>query len=323
MIAQGLVDRLRPRGTARSADRYEAPGARRRTRGRRLGRRGRIALVCGLALVALLVGCWFWFRDSSLVLASHVTVEGESGPDAARIRETLKSAAHTMSTLDVDANKLRSAVAPYPIVKDVEVTTQFPHGMRIHVVEQLAVGAIEAGGRKLAVAPDGTLLHDVVVSRSLPLIPLRVPPGGARVTDANALGAIRLLAAAPHRLRSKISEVTTVSGHGLVAQLRNGPAVYFGVAGCVRGARRRRVDGRRLHRRHRSGTPRRRLERQQLQPDLRRRSDRLWNRSDRHRNRPDRRRNRPDRVRNRPDRDHSGDRHDAHIEHTDRRLTLK
>jgi len=133
-----------------------------------------------------------------------------------------------MSTLDVDANKLRSAVAPYPIVKDVEVTTQFPHGMRIHVVEQLAVGAIEAGGRKLAVAPDGTLLHDVVVSRSLPLIPLRVPPGGARVTDANALGAIRLLAAAPHRLRSEISQVTTVSGHGLVAQLRNGPAVYFG-----------------------------------------------------------------------------------------------
>lgn len=190
--------------------------------------------MCGLALVALLVGCWFWFRDSSLVSASHVTVEGESGPDAARIREALKSAAHTMSTLDVDANKLRSAVAPYPIVKDVEVTTQFPHGMRIHVVEQLAVGAIEAGGRKLAVAPDGTLLHDVVVSRSLPLIPLRVPPGGARVTDANALGAIRLLAAAPHRLRSKISQVTTVSGHGLVAQLRNGPAVYFGDTAALR-----------------------------------------------------------------------------------------
>ncbi len=184
--------------------------------------------MCGLALVALLVGGWFWFRDSSLVSASHVTVEGESGPDAARIREALTSAARTMSTLDVDMNKLRRAVAPYPIVKDVEVATKFPHGMRIHVVEQLAVGVIETGGRKLAVAPDGTLLHDLVVSRSLPLIPLRVPPGGARVTDANALGAIRLLAAAPHRLRSSISQVSTVTGHGLVVQLRNGPAVYFG-----------------------------------------------------------------------------------------------
>lgn len=228
MIAQGLVERLRPRGPARPPDRFSRPGASRRTQRRRLRRRARIALVGGLALIALLAGGWFWFRDSSLVSASHVTVEGAGGPDAARIRDALKSAAHTMSTLDVDMAKLHNAVGPYPIVKAVEVTTQFPHGMRIHVLEQVAVGAIEAGGRKLAVAPDGTLLHDVIVSPSLPLIPLRVWPGGARVTDANALGAIRLLAAAPHRLRAKVSQVSTVGGHGLVAQLRSGPAVYFG-----------------------------------------------------------------------------------------------
>ena len=196
--------------------------------GRRLGRRGRLALVLGLALVGLLVGGWFLFRDSPLVSASHVTVEGESGPDAARIRQALQSAAHTMSTLDVDMSRLRSAVAPYPIVRDLEVSSQFPHGLRIHVVEQLAVGAIDVGGRKVPVAPDGTLLHDLVAARSLPLIPLRVSPGGARVTDSSALGAIRLLAAAPHRLRSKVTQVSTVTGHGLVAQLRDGPALYFG-----------------------------------------------------------------------------------------------
>lgn len=187
-----------------------------------------------MALVALLIGGWLLFRDSPLVAASHVTVEGQSGPDASRIRQALESTGHSMSTLDVDMGRLRSAVAPYPIVKDLEVTTQFPHGMRIHVVEQLAVGAIEAGGRKVPVAPDGTLLNDLVAARSLPLIPLRVPPGGSRVTDANALGAIRLLAAAPHRLRSKVSQVSTVTGHGLVAQLRDGPALYFGNAGELR-----------------------------------------------------------------------------------------
>lgn len=230
MIAQGLVDRLRPRGTARSSDRYTSPRARRRTQRRRLGRRARLALVCGLALVALLAGGWFWFRDSPLVSASHVTVEGATGPDAGPIREALRSAAHPMSTLDVDMRKLRSAVAQYPIVKDIEVTTHFPHTMRIRVVDELTVGAIGAGSSRTAVAPDGTLLRDVVVSRSLPLIPLRVLPVGARVTDAHALAAIRLLAAAPHRLRAQVSQVSTVTGHGLVAQLRNGPALYFGDA---------------------------------------------------------------------------------------------
>jgi cell division protein FtsQ len=185
-------------------------------------------VLCALALSGLLVGGWFWFRDSPLTSASHVTVVGASGPDAARIQDALKSTAHTMSTLDVDTSKLRGAVAPYPIVKDIDVTTRFPHEVRIHVVEQLAVAAIDAGSRKTAVAADGTLLHDVVVSRSLPLVPMRVPPGGARVTDSTALGAIRLLAAAPARLRAKVTQVSTVSGHGLVAQLQNGPAVYFG-----------------------------------------------------------------------------------------------
>ena len=37
-------------------------------------------------------------------------------------------------------------MAPYPVVKDLRVSTQFPHGMRIHVIEQLPVGAIVAGG---------------------------------------------------------------------------------------------------------------------------------------------------------------------------------
>jgi cell division protein FtsQ len=184
-----------------------------------------------LALLAALAGGWIWFRNSPLVSVRHVTITGESGPDAAQIRAALVSAAHTMSTLNVQMSRLHSAVAPYPIVKDLRVTTQFPHGMRIRVVEQLAVGAFAAaaaGGHRTAVAGDGTLLHDLVASPSLPLIALRVPPGGARVTDPDAIAAIALLAAAPDRLRGRISEVTTVASHGLVAQVRGGPSIYFG-----------------------------------------------------------------------------------------------
>jgi hypothetical protein len=100
--------------------------------------------------------------------------------------------------------------------------------MRIHVIEQDPVAGVVVGGRTIAVAGDGTLLHDVTPSGSLPAIPLRVPPGGSRVTEHDALRAVALLAAAPAQLLPRISQVTTVAAHGLVAHLRNGPSLYFG-----------------------------------------------------------------------------------------------
>jgi cell division protein FtsQ len=162
------------------------------------------------------------------VSVQQVTVSGQSGADAGQISAALESAARTMSTLDVQLGRLRRAVAPYPVVKDIRVTTHFPHGMRIEVIENVAVGAIDAGGVKIAVAPDGTLMHDVAVSPSLPTIPVSMTPAGTRVTTGPAAAAIKLLAAAPAALLPKISQVTTVAPHGLVAQITGGPSVYFG-----------------------------------------------------------------------------------------------
>jgi cell division protein FtsQ len=228
MIAQGLVDRLRPRGAARASGHRRAARSRTPAHSRRLGRRGRIALISIVAGLLVLGGAWMWFRDSPLVSVQRVAVVGESGPDAGQIRSALESAARTMTTLDVQIGRLRRAVAPYPIVKDIRVTTKFPHGMRIDVVEQVAVAMIDAGGRKVAVAPDGTLLHDVAASGALPSIPENVPLTGTAVTGGGAMDAIRLLASAPSQMLSKISQVTTVASHGLVAQVRGGPSIYFG-----------------------------------------------------------------------------------------------
>ncbi len=191
-------------------------------------------LAAALALAALLGGGWLWLRDSSLVAVEHVTVTGASGPDAAQIRSALLSAARSMTTLDVRIDQLRTAVTPYPSVKDLRVSTQFPHGMRIRVIEQIPVGTVVVDGRGTAVAGDGTLLHDVAATSSLPEIPLRVPPGGSHVTDPEARDAVALLAAAPYQLLSRVSQVTTAAPHGLVAQIRGGPSVYFGDATQLR-----------------------------------------------------------------------------------------
>jgi cell division protein FtsQ len=177
--------------------------------------------------LALLGGGWIWFRDSSLVAVQRVTVTGASGPDAAKIRTALIAAARSMTTLDVSMSQLDTAVAPYPDVKHLDVGTSFPHGMRIRVVEQIPVADVTVAGRQIEVAGDGTLLHADASAGSLPTIPLGVAPGGTRLTGW-ALGAVALLAAAPYELLPHISEVVDASGHGLTAELRNGPNVYFG-----------------------------------------------------------------------------------------------
>jgi len=188
----------------------------------------RVWLVLGaVGALAVLGGAWVWLRGSPLVSVDRVTVTGLSGPDAGQIRQALDLAARNMTTLDVRLGQLRTAVAPYPVVKDLRVSTQFPHGMRIHVIEQLPVGALVVGGETIAASADGRLLQDVPTT-SLPTIPLGALPGGSRVTDPTALDALALLGAAPPRLEARISQVSTISPHGLVVQLRAGPAIYFG-----------------------------------------------------------------------------------------------
>lgn len=193
---------------------------------RRLGLRVKVGIAV-LAVVLLLGGAWLWVRDSSLVAVRRVSIAGVYGPDAGQIRSALRLAALNMTTLDVHQGQLRMAVAPYPIVKDLHVSTQFPHGMRIDVVEQLPLGALVAGRQAVAVSGDGTLLRDVPAG-SLPAIPVSSLPGGPAVTEPAVLSALALLVATPSRLEARISQVTSTSAHGLVAELRSGPSIFFG-----------------------------------------------------------------------------------------------
>jgi cell division protein FtsQ len=233
VIAEGLLERIRrPRlsrpGAPRSAIAVGAPP-----------RRGLArlipppkVLIALVALVLALGGGWLWLRDSSLVAVKKVQITGATGANAAQIRRALRASARTMTTLDVRTDQLRNAVSPYPIVKRLDVSTHFPHGLTIHVIEENPVGAVVVDGRPIAVAGDGTLLSSVSAT-GLPTIPLKIPPGGSRVTDPTARGAVAILAGAPPRLRESISQVTSVSGHGLVVQVRNGPSLYFGDATLV------------------------------------------------------------------------------------------
>lgn len=241
MIAQGRLGVLGRLGRIRTPAR--GGGARRGRSGRARRPSARSVRLIGLTprrlvacvlLTGLLIGGWFWLRDSSLVAVKRVSVIGVSGPDAARVRSALIAAARNMTTLDVNADQLNTAVAPYPVVKSLQVDTQFPHGLRIRVIEEIPIGTVQVAGRSVAVAGDGTLLHDASPGGQLPVIPLRVTPGGPRIRNGADLQLVDLLAAAPYQLLTHVSGVATIAPHGLVAQLRSGPAIYFGDATQLR-----------------------------------------------------------------------------------------
>ena len=183
--------------------------------------------VWALALFALLVAGLMWLRDSSLVAVEKVTVVGLSGPETARVTRQLESAARDMTTLHVRGDQLKSVVEPYPVVKDLRVSTDFPHGLRITVIENTPVAAVISDGGKTPVAADGKLLRGAD-QRDLPVVPLSVPPGGARVSDRTARQAIAALAAAPAALRARALRASSTKQNGLTITLQSGPELRFG-----------------------------------------------------------------------------------------------
>ena len=192
----------------------------------------RVAILVAVALA--LGGGWLWFRDSSVVAIQRVTVTGLSGPGSGRIRAALVSAARGMSTLDVQMSRLHTVVQPFPVVRVLKVSAQFPHGLRIHVIEQLPVAWLGAAGRRLAVSADGTVLRDLHPAQSLPVISVRELPVGQRITDKLERQELAVLAAAPAQLRGRSAAVSDSAAHGIVVLLRGGPKLFFGSSGQLR-----------------------------------------------------------------------------------------
>lgn len=193
---------------------------------RRRYRIRRLAWVAALALIAIVFAAWF--RDSGLVAVKHVRIEGIGGREADRVRFALEGAARDMTTLHVRTGDLRTAVEPYPSVASIDVKRGFPNTLTIVVHSREPVAAIAVGSTRVAVSADGVLLRGSS-PRGVPLVPLRMPPTGTRVSGAKELQALAVLGAAPKPLRSKIERLRFTS-NGIVVTLSKGPELRFGSA---------------------------------------------------------------------------------------------
>jgi cell division protein FtsQ len=169
-------------------------------------------------------------RNSSLVSVEHVRISGVHGTDAPAIEAALERAARQMSTLDVQQGKLRAAVASYPVVGDLQVSSNFPHGLRIHVVEQPPVAILSAGGVNTAVAASGVVLGTARASESLPTLTSSVQlTSGERVREPTLLDDLAVLGVAPTRLAKQVERVYS-GPKGLTLIMHGGLLAYFGDA---------------------------------------------------------------------------------------------
>lgn len=177
--------------------------------------------------IAALIGGWMWLRDSALVRADKITVVGATGSEAPDIVAALERTAGTMTTLHVDRARLLRAVATFPQVKDLKVTTHPLHALRVEVVERPPVAALAVGDSRTAVAADGTILRGRVSASGLPSVDVSAVPAGGKVGRGAAADALTMVAAAPTALRKLIETVQEIKGQ-LYAQLRHGPRIMLG-----------------------------------------------------------------------------------------------
>ena len=204
--------------TVRSRKRF----ARRQWRRRWLAWRYVVALVLVLALVATgIYAIWF----SPWVDVETVDVSGAQTVDADDIRSRAQIDEGTpLARVDLDGAEAR--VRSLAIVKEADVSRQWPDTVLVEIVERVAIAVVEIGGRLRGMDADGVVFRDYN----------RAPPGLPRVqtdigTSAQALReAALVISALPESLALIVDylQVTTVDEISLF--LKDGRQVVWGSA---------------------------------------------------------------------------------------------
>ena len=223
------------RGPAKAVRRVGAAvrelGSARKHGGSRSGPRLRRLLAALGVLATLVLGAYMlWLRDSGLVAVDEVEITGVSalsGRDAGRLRSVLEGTARHMTTLHVDHARLQRVAEAFPIVRTLDVRSDFPSGLRIHVFEHRPAAALVAGSRRVAVAADGSILASVS-AEALPEVDGGDVLPADRLAPSPALDAVRIAGGAPRALIARLDEVRQDGARGLVVRLDDGPELVFG-----------------------------------------------------------------------------------------------
>jgi cell division protein FtsQ len=184
-------------------------------------------LACLAAVPLVGVGGWMALRDSSLFSVDHVSVAGLSPNALPAVSSQLLAAAHSQTTTDFSVGALRAAVAQYTLIDDVQAQTQFPHGVRIKVLERRPIALLDVSGHGFPLDAGGRVITGLARHGRLALVRSTHLPSQGRTRDPFVLLALRMLTDAPVPLRRRVAAVTIADG-ALTIYLHRGPKLIFG-----------------------------------------------------------------------------------------------
>ena len=190
-------------GRARAAV-LQFPGSRAaaRTAFSRLLPSGR-ALLAGFALLAAAGAAYVIARETSVFALRSVEVSGASARVAGHVRAALRPLDGS-SLLALSPADVRSRLDRLPDVASATYDRDFPHTLRVRIVPAHSIAVLREGAGAWVVSSSGRVVR-TADPRSAPRLPrIWLPRGvdvetGTELADADALRAVRALAAARRR----------------------------------------------------------------------------------------------------------------------------
>ena len=187
-----------------------------------------------LALAALLLavvgGTVAWrLQKSSYFIVNHIQISGTHSLDQQRVAQA--AAALGKPIYRVDAGTVQRAIEQLPLVESASVSTQWPHTLRISIVERQPWGTWQIGGQNYLVDEQGKVLDIVSTPSPRTIYDLDAVPGlqpGDQV-DGDAIRlAAQLIEELPASVSQQVTKLEYSSEDGLDVITDRGVQARFG-----------------------------------------------------------------------------------------------
>lgn len=174
------------------------------------------------ALVALVLGSVI-AAYSPLFAVERITVAGASSIDPAAVQQSLADQIGAPLAL-VDADRVKSALAEFPMIESYALEVRPPRELLVRVVERTPVGAIRDGDAYSVVDAAGVVLSS---SRERPEgTPELDITGGLGSAAFHSAGLV--MRSLPADLRATVTQVRATSGDDVTLSLADGKTVVWG-----------------------------------------------------------------------------------------------
>lgn len=197
--------------------RAKAQEQRRATRRRLLRRTGWTVV----ALAPLAAGCWL-LLGSQLLALEKVSITGTERVTTAQVRGVV-DVAEGMPLARVDTSEIVARLQRLPPVASASVERNWPHELRITIVERVVVAAQRQGSSWVLRDYSGAAVATVRA----------VPPGAVPMTSPNQVSttaALTVLRSLPPALKSKLGSLQATSAEQVTLVLKDGRRVLWGGA---------------------------------------------------------------------------------------------